>query len=218
MNLVSLKFVESWILSRLSDSRPQIKLLLLPAHQLRRQWNTRCDGISPARVRSSLLHLLEVGDIQLYGNSSDGATVNVKVDFNSISPAFRSMRVELTAKGSQRWEILSNYDWLRHGAVTSSSINDRDYCHLVAGSGRHASYLVRNHIAMFGRVIRADTLEWEIVTPWQATYWKSVPFGVSVSAETSILGNSDELAVYNSEVELEAKCEEMLKKIEDVTG
>jgi hypothetical protein len=61
-----MQFVDMWILEHITFLRVPIELLLLDIYSLREQWNSRCRGITPARVRRSLLELYGDGKVVLY--------------------------------------------------------------------------------------------------------------------------------------------------------
>ncbi len=82
----------------------------------------------------------------------------------------------LTAQGGARWEAVSAPDWER---FSDCWWGDPDWWGAVSADHlRVEQYLSSAKVQ--SRIVPGSEL-WEVVTPWQATYWKTLPIGHKVS-------------------------------------
>ena len=76
----------------------------------------------------------------------------------------------LTAQGGARWESLCRFDWSRFVSWSSTSHSSE----LIAPTRELAEFLF--HARQRDPVIRPP-VRWDIIRPWEATYWKTLPAG-----------------------------------------
>lgn len=86
----------------------------------------------------------------------------------------------LTTQGGERWESFSQPNWDLYWTGYNGFLGCADRKLLEA-------YLALYHLIDHGNTrayIIPGTESWEILTPWQATYWKTLPIGYEVRYES----------------------------------
>lgn len=83
----------------------------------------------------------------------------------------------LSPAGAARWERLAKPDWARYFAMEGFEEHEQECREVVAGSRNHLDELLQHSRGLWGREIDAGSLELDVVTPWEATYWKTLPAG-----------------------------------------
>jgi hypothetical protein len=86
----------------------------------------------------------------------------------------------LTIQGGEKWELFSQPNW---------NLYWTGYGNFLSGVDRKLleTYLALYHLIDHGNTracIIPGTESWEILTPWQATYWKTLPIGYEVRYES----------------------------------
>jgi hypothetical protein len=84
----------------------------------------------------------------------------------------------LTEKGGARWEIEAQADWSRYLQDSELHGRDRPRVREIVGGDRERfeSYVSRGMVEM-GHVPDPASERSDVLTPWQATYWKTLPVG-----------------------------------------
>ena len=86
----------------------------------------------------------------------------------------------LTADGGRQWEALSQPDWRRYVVKY-----EMDTTRLVSGSQQHLqTYLDLYPYGNSGEILVANSISWQSIQPWRATYWKTLPVSYSVTFQT----------------------------------
>jgi hypothetical protein len=86
----------------------------------------------------------------------------------------------LTAEGGRLWEQFTRPEWNRFVARTSSRLEDEEedveeHEYVCACKERLEGCLKLNRLALC--YMEEGSAKWDMVEPWQATYWKQLPRG-----------------------------------------
>lgn len=86
----------------------------------------------------------------------------------------------LTTQGGERWEAVARPRW---DMYLSRTVSTNPHCGEIIGSSRR---LVENYLGYWRYswprfAIIPESVTWQVLRPWQATYWKSVPVGYRVT-------------------------------------
>ena len=107
----------------------------------------------------------------------------------------------LTPQGGQRWESVSNPKWEQYFSWVEG--------YLTCASREMAEKILAiRHLLPYGNSryhVIPETAMWETLTPWQATYWKTLPVGYQVNYQYYIV-EKDEMQEQSQEL-LEQECE-----------
>ena len=88
----------------------------------------------------------------------------------------------LTAQGGTHWEAISSPEWSRY--VEAFYFADPDEGTIIASNQALAEkYFSLVHHLCSGTVAIAGSERWDVLEPWQATYWKTLPSGCRVRFE-----------------------------------
>jgi hypothetical protein len=83
----------------------------------------------------------------------------------------------LTPQGGARWEAYSSPDWNRYIDAGYLSESGGGVGEIIA-SDRH---LIEHHVELIAYIHKISVLSnserWDIISHWQATYWKTLPNG-----------------------------------------
>lgn len=196
---------------------PPISLLLLDSRELRSQWNDPSFGITPDRVRASILRLMKSGDVLVYrasGDVRDELSSKEAADvLRSSSPdKLRGMMLGLTMPGSCRWEAVSGYNWEKYSVIEGDSEEDNAYS-IRSVSWRTMLHAMRHLIPTYYMV--SSLLPWqdEVITPWAPTYWESFLYGFRLQfAAIDNLGALDDVTLCELEEETYVRCEVLQQK------
>jgi hypothetical protein len=86
----------------------------------------------------------------------------------------------LSASGGAEWETLSKPKWRLY---IDSGISHGDLT-VRTSSRRNAQLEIATLPYIWQEVAIPNTAEWQLLTPWQATYWKTLPRGWQLKCQT----------------------------------
>lgn len=90
----------------------------------------------------------------------------------------------LTTEGGAQWEDLAHPNWNRyfHYSCQDKNPKQREYECEVIGTGRAEieKFLSLSRYISIDEIYIAGTEVWDVVQPWQATYWKTLPSALRV--------------------------------------
>jgi hypothetical protein len=132
-------------------------------------------GLSRSQLASLLEQLLQVEDLVAERDDVDMEQEPIVLSLNRaeiealLSSDGDDVSLFLTPQGGAHWETVASPDWGRY--ISNDTRGDQ---WLVASMDLALieKYLARQDVQAH---IVPGTLEWELVTPWQATYWKILP-------------------------------------------
>jgi hypothetical protein len=94
----------------------------------------------------------------------------------------RYLFYNLTTKGGKYWEAfaLPNWDNYIYDCYESIDGSEKEICTLISPQKDHLVTIL-NSLRYHEYEIENDSIKWDIVKPWQATYWKKLSLGHRVS-------------------------------------
>jgi len=167
---------EYWFLNLVVEGQHRLKILNHPEIEL--ATNRRTHGLPFEELAETIYRLCQQGDITTGINERE-----VQLSLAGIEAGLSgqvSVWYGLTAQGGAKWEEYSNPNRDRYvdawfaidpheGEITATT---RD--------------LVEKSLAYqpaFDQLIIKGSETWEVLSPWQATYWKVLPIGYRVKFE-----------------------------------
>ena len=162
-------------------------------------------GIPSSLVAIAALHLFENGDILANVATGDIAfpynreestqkidlTTGIALTMSEIQANLMGkleVKCYLTPQGGANWETIARPNWQQYlkwscaPGSTESTIISQD---------REAiSQLLQFSPYLDGRQPIPETVIWELLEPWSATYWKTLPHASKVSYQIQAVGNS----------------------------
>lgn len=186
-----------WLLEAAVDCYPTLRLISLSEPSLRMQYMRPGHGLDRDDLVKTLLRLQQQGDIGFYRRkddedisevldeaqlrecfvSSDASTSNPDAKLFSQGHVYR-----LTDSGAARWERFAEPNWSR---FASWICPDEHLLVITAGSKEHLDELMANVDDLSSDPIVPDSIVEDILTPWDATYWKQLPYGFRICCRTT---------------------------------
>jgi hypothetical protein len=174
-----------WLLDAAALGRPPLQWLT--AENLCEVFNTRRghDLLLPALI-DMLERLFQTGDViaeRMEKNELLGEFVPTRPDIMAGLTGQVCLFYGLTAQGGTRWEAFARPEWSRYidvGYWTDATRGEIAVGEIVA-QDQHAVEQYR--AALFAHyveptyTIHPDSERWDLVVPWCATYWKTLPQG-----------------------------------------
>jgi hypothetical protein len=134
----------------------------------------------------TLFHLCQRGDLGVFKvanfNEWDEQPISpVLLDLEAALSGTLDFSYVLTTQGGRRWEEVSKPDWSRYTFIGGSEM-----MFINAGDRRIAEEYLELYPHLTGDIIIvADSVEWEVMQPWRATYWKTIPVGYRIRFRTT---------------------------------
>lgn len=167
---------EYWLLDSVVESRDSLAMLV--SNDIETAFNKRSHGLTRDQLINVLERLFLGGDLLAHRWEKSGLKEFFIPTRTDIEEAFNG-RVRcfygLTSQGGARWEEVSQPHWERY-------IHDSVYAEPregeIIGSDRD---LVEQYdsLSHYNSEISAvpGSKRWDVLRPWQATYWKELPMG-----------------------------------------
>lgn len=150
----------------------QWPLRVLEADNLAEKINADGHGLPHNRLVEVLLHLFQDGHLVAHDYEGDDFTPG-KAAIEQGLKGYRELFFGLTAQGGARWEALARPDWSRY--LDADVGCDPDELEILAGSKE----LIEEYLTVLpfsvDPVLGTET--WDTLSPWNATYWKTLPLG-----------------------------------------
>jgi len=177
--------VEYWVLELAVTLR--IPLAFLTSDRFAGLFNKRFDGFDRAELVSCLERLLAAGDIDVAREGEalqpDRAALEEALDrpvpppprpaSASLGPAYG-----LTPRGGSRWESLAHADWEKYNPLSYEDREGTEYGEIIAMDRDRAERFLAGVKAYCRHSFIPDgPEEWDLLTPWHASYWKALPRG-----------------------------------------
>jgi hypothetical protein len=97
-----------------------------------------------------------------------------------IGDDYPSICYKLTTQGGAKWESLYNPNWNRYYTYINVENANHQLC-IAGGSSDILKEFLAYQIAHPFKKVDINSIKWEILEPWDATYWKTLPIGYQVS-------------------------------------
>jgi hypothetical protein len=167
---------EYWFLDSVIEAR--CPLVWLVSNDLEETLNKRHHGLKRHELVSVLNRLFQRGDLlakRKEGSISNGFFVPAQIEIEEALDGRLNCFYGLTSQGGARWEEVSQPHWERY-------ISDWVYAEPqegeIIGSDRD---LVEQYdsLSQYDSDISVvpGSKHWDVLRPWQATYWKELPVG-----------------------------------------
>jgi hypothetical protein len=108
-------------------------------------------------------------------NETENEIIPQEAEIDAGLNGAKEIAFGLTKQGGTQWESISRPDWNRFATVRLANVNRNDSKGEIICSNRLS---VENWLTphLFGSVVEGSET-WDVLTPWQATYWKTLPEG-----------------------------------------
>lgn len=162
---------EYWLLDSVVEA--WCPLVWLVSEDIEGAFNKRNHGLKRGELVTVLDRLFQRGD--LLAKQIESEFVPAQADIEEALDGRRDCLYGLTSQGGVRWEEVSHPQWERY--ITACVYADPQDGEIV-GSDRALveKYDSLSHYAWDISVV-ADSRRWDVLQPWQATYWKTLPLG-----------------------------------------
>jgi hypothetical protein len=167
---------EYWLLDSVVYTEYPIEFLL--DRNIELVFNRAGHGLTPGQLADVLYHLFHRGDMRAKNMARREPHVVLPPTLSEIRSALAGklyLSYGLTPRGGARWEAYSSPDWNRYIDAGYRSESGGGAGEISAGD-RH---LIEHNLELIAHVHKISVLSnserWDIITPWQATYWKTLP-------------------------------------------
>jgi hypothetical protein len=194
----SLRPEQQWLLDRAAEFFPPVCLLLRNFIDLKSQWNCSFPNWKNQEMFAALRQLEDDCLIEFFQRStvsgSDVCIQRPELQAKQIVADYRAnypICYRLTASGGERWEQVALPDWAafyRQEYLTEeiASIPESDRPELAltlyAMSDEFARLALLALAESHNLLLIPGTENFSPCGPWQATYWKTLPGGIKVTA------------------------------------
>jgi hypothetical protein len=162
---------EYWLLDSVIEA--WCPLVWLASEDIEGSFNKRSHGLKRGELVTVLNRLFHRG--YLLAKQNDAEFVPAQADIEDALDGRLDCLYGLTSQGGARWEEVSHPQWERF--ITAWVYADPQEGEIV-GSNRQ---LVEEYDSLSHYVwdisVHADSRRWDVLQPWQATYWKTLPLG-----------------------------------------
>lgn len=167
---------EYWLLDSVVEAR--YPLVWLVSDDVEGSFNKRHHGLERNELVGILAELFGRGDLlakRVEKSVAKGFFTPARDEIEEALDGRLDCLYGLTAQGGARWEQVSQPRWDRYvrGCVYGDSQEGE-----IVGSDRQ---LVEQYDSLSHYVwdisVAADSKRWDLLQPWQATYWRALPLG-----------------------------------------
>ena len=169
-----------WLLDAAATSYVPLELLTLE-HKVTIVWNKPWHGMGEERLLQALNTSFVEGDLVALAGEDEGPDELFVPTMEEVKAAFartagRYIYYGLTAQGGARWEQASAPRWDRF----VDTLRDQEEGEITATTRELAGRYLASQ-AHDGIEIVAGSEQWQVLTPWPATYWKSLETGHKIT-------------------------------------
>jgi hypothetical protein len=89
----------------------------------------------------------------------------------------KMIHYRLTPEGGRQWELFAHPNWdmyITHSGGWGVSGREQRKGEIICPRKCHVEYFLEE-VGTIGEQIVEGTIEWDVLTPWEATYWKELP-------------------------------------------
>jgi len=172
---------EYWLLETVVEMGVSVRSLA--SDDVALGFNKPSHGLSRPALARTILSLTSKGLIAF----TDGLGEKVEPDElgirkqlnNEVSQPGEAIIYFLTAEGGRQWESFAAPDWNSYLAQSFSSVHEAEGEALLIHADRSRLQRFLNEVnrADHWYEVMPGTIQWEVLSPWQATYWKQLPVG-----------------------------------------
>jgi hypothetical protein len=193
---------EFWILDGVKLCGDTIEMLA--SENCESAFNKKKHNMSLEKIEEILLSLFNSGLIKARYLYDDRAGFVDSLTSHEIKQALLgNLKIYyfLTEKGGKTWEEYVKPDWSKY--IDEYFDPDNSIVKITSANVMLINELLRieyqfppdNHLSS---CILSETVEWEMIYPWQATYWKYLPSGLQISFKVT----DSEIHYYLSDQEI----------------
>lgn len=173
-------YPEFWLFEIAREAGVPLHSVVGPPQCVREQWNRPYHGLSRAEMSSLLQHLHASGDIVL---SHDNEPLTTTPSNHDLIDWLRwrcedRASYRITVQGGERWERFAHADWNRFHSFAWQSDDTLQLGATSPDRLQQAFHYVPPQNAMIVELVSIGQQTWH---PWQATYWKSLPIGYTLT-------------------------------------
>jgi hypothetical protein len=161
---------EYWLLDLVVEARDRLNVLTHPEIELITNKGTH--GLHFEELAEMLYRLCQQGDITTWAGAREVqlSLAGIKAGLSGEAKIFYG----LTAQGGDKWEQYSNPNWDRY--VDMGFTIDPYEGEIIATTHELVEKSLSYQPA-FANLIQNGSEAWDVLSPWQATYWKTLPIG-----------------------------------------
>src|SRR5829696_6607097 len=167
---------EYWLLDSVVEAQESLKSLV--SEDIEEALNKRSHGLNRGELIEVMADLFQRGDFlaeRMEKSVSKGFFIPTQTEIEDAFDGRLTCFYGLTLQGGARWEEVSQPHWERY---ISDSVyaepregetigSDRDLVEQYDSLSQHNSEIV----------VIPGSKHWDVLRPWQATYWKELPVG-----------------------------------------
>jgi hypothetical protein len=179
---------EAWLLEAAVRARIPLTFLAMNDKSIRWQFAHRGHEMGRSELLRTLCSLFERGDLVAYHEMLGSHIPTTEQVERALAPPIRlsnggvawgtgengPLSYGLSKAGAARWEQMAEPDWQRY---FDDSYPEETSCEMVAGSQSRLDELLARAPEMWSIEPIDGQIELDVLTPYHATYWKTLPTG-----------------------------------------
>ena len=187
-----MNYAEFWILETAVEYGVPLSLIHGPIASVEAQWNKPFHGQTRDELITSLVALVDQGDIVVADEIRDvclstHSEIDECLQWKRFHP---SATYRLTPQGGARWEKFAAPDWACFHSYDWDQHNE-EFLEIGALTPQIAQRAFEYSAAWNGLDVDSETLHHRSISPWQATYWKSFEHGHIIRFKCSSTAQND---------------------------
>lgn len=185
---LSINRAEYWVMDAVLES--SLFLSAVVVENIEETFNREGHGLNYSQLVDTLYCLFQRGNLIAYYHQN---IQNYYLNRNTFIPnkteiiaglkgnLVANICYKLTAQGGAKWESVSNPNWNRYYTPIYSERETDNKSYVAGGSRRILEEFLAFEIANPFRTVNINSIEWALLEPWKATYWKTLPIGYQLS-------------------------------------
>ena len=162
---------EYWLLDSVVEA--WCPLVWLVSEDIEGAFNKRNHGLERGELVTVLNHLFQRGDLLAKQNESE--FVPAQADIEEALDGRLDCLFGLTPQGGIRWEEVSHPQWERY--ITAWVYADPQEGEIVGSNLQLVEKFDSLSNYAWDIAVVPGSKQWDVLQPWQATYWKELPLG-----------------------------------------
>src|SRR5687768_13425094 len=179
---------EYWLLETVVEA--QIPICWLVSVSIEELLNKQTHGLKRDEIIQTLNNLFSMGLIEALNDDNDNGFI---LNIEQIESALNEKQVKitkrtyfgLTAKGGKYWESFAVPDWnlfLENNSTTLEN-NENLLGEILCADKKMVEDVLGGKQNYLNIKVIPESIIWDELRPWQATYWKQLPVGYRVRYE-----------------------------------
>lgn len=192
---------EYWLLESVVELQVPVNLLVYEV--LDQDLNKEAHGMNRGLLIETMFNLLSNGLIELYQSEPfkktemplESTYENIIHGLDEKSDLWKTPKTiyGLTKLGGQVWELFAKPDWNRFMDEWDIDCAEegKQKCVIVGSNER----LIKNYFSSLNSdsiAVNKETVQWSVLEPFKATYWKTLPKGFKIEFEYTEIDDNEQ--------------------------